>query len=77
MSIVQLKKITIYGCLSEKLQVLDELQNLGCVHVTSLYVPENLLDKRDVDGFLQTREALKYLNNCSNKLKQIKNLSFF
>lgn len=73
MSIVKLKKITLYGCLSEKLQVLDELQNLGCVHITSLYVPENLLDKGDVGGFLQTREALKYLNNCPNKLKQIKN----
>ena len=77
MSIVKLKKITLYGCLSEKLQILDELQSLGCMHITSLYVPENLLDKGDVGGFLQTREALKYLNNCPNKLKQIKNSPSF
>lgn len=77
MSIVQLKKITLYGCLSEKPEILDELQNLGCLHITSLFVPENLLDKRDADGFLQTREALKYLNNCPNKLKQIKNSPAF
>ena len=72
MTIVKLKKITLYGCFDEKLQVLDQLQDLGCVHITPLYTSENLLDKRGVDGFLQTREALKYLNNCPNKLKQIK-----
>lgn len=77
MSIVKLKKITLYGCLSEKLQILDELQSLGCMHITSLYVPENLLDKEDAGGFLQTRETLKYLNNCPNKLKQIKNAPSF
>lgn len=77
MSIVKLKKITLYGCLSEKLQVLNELQRLGCMHITSLYVPENLLDKGDVGGFSQTWEALKYLNNCPNKLKSIKNPSAF
>lgn len=77
MSIVKLKKITLYGCLSEKLQVLNELQHLGCMHITSLYMPENLLDKRDVGGFSQTWEALKYLNNCPNKLKSIKNPSAF
>lgn len=77
MSIVSLKKITLYGCLSEKLQILDELQNFGCMHITSLYVPENLLDKGDVDGFLKTRAALKYLKDCPNKLKQIKDPSSF
>lgn len=77
MSIVQLKKITLCGCLSEKLPILDELQSLGCLHLTSLYVPKNLLDKGGVDSFLQTREALKHLNNCSNKLKQIKNSPSF
>lgn len=77
MSIVQLKKITLYGCLNEKLQILDELQNLGCLHITSLNVSENLLDKRDGDGFLQMREALKHLKNCPNKLKQIRHSPSF
>lgn len=76
MSIVQLKKITLYGCLREKLQILEELQNLGCLHITPLDVPENLLDK-GLDGFTQTREALKYLNNCPNKHKQIGHSSSF
>lgn len=77
MSIVKLKKVTLYGCLSEKLQMLNELQRLGCMHITSLYVPDNLLDKGDVGGFSQTWEALKYLNKCPHKLKSIKNPSSF
>lgn len=77
MSIVQLKKITFYGCLNEKLEILDELQCLGCMHITSLYVYENLLDKGDVNGILETRESLKYLNSCPTKLKQIQNSPSF
>lgn len=77
MSIVKLKKITLYGCLSEKLQILNELQSLGCMHITSLYAPENILDKGDVGSLSQTWEALKYLHNCPNKLKSIKNASSF
>lgn len=75
MSIVQLKKITIYGCISEKLTILDELQSLGCMHLTSLFVPENLLDKQQQDSL--PYEMLKYLKTCSKKLKQIRDpLSF-
>lgn len=77
MSIVKLKKITLYGCLREKQQILDELQTLGCMHITSLAIPENLLDKGDIGGFLQTREAWKYLNNCPHKLKQMKSSPSF
>lgn len=76
MSIVKLKRITLYGCSNEKLQILDDLQNLGCMHITSLYVPENLLDKGDGVDFSQTRIALQYLKSCPNKLKQIKDPSF-
>lgn len=77
MSIVKLKKITLYGCLNEKMQILNELQSLGCLHIKSLSVPKNLLDKGNIGRFSQIREALKYLNNCPNKLKSIKNLSSF
>lgn len=77
MSIVSLKKITLYGCLSEKLQMLDELQNLGCLHITPLYISEDLLNKQDFGSLLQTREALRYLNDCSDKLKQIKDSPSF
>lgn len=77
MSIVRLKKITFYGHLNEKLNILDDLQSLGCMHVISLYQPENLLDKKDGNGFAQMREALKYLRDCPSKQKQIKNGTSF
>jgi V/A-type H+-transporting ATPase subunit I len=77
MSIVPLKKITLYGCLNEKREVLDELQSFGCLHVTTLNKHENLLDKRNLDQALQTVEALRHLNDCPQKLKQIKNPSSF
>lgn len=71
MSIVPLKKITIYGCLKDKLEILNGLQALGCMHISSMHLRDNLLDK-DVNNFLQTLEALKHLNNSPNKLKKIK-----
>lgn len=77
MSIVPLKKITIYGCLNEKREILDELQYFGCLHVTTLNDNENLLDKRNTEDSLQTTEALRHLNDSPNKLKQIKNPSNF
>lgn len=71
MSIVSLKKVTLYGCLSEKRQLLDELQNLGCLHITPLMISDDLLTKRDFNSFTQTREALKYLLACPKVLKQV------
>jgi len=59
------------------LQLLDELQNLGCLHLVSLSKEESILDKRNLDGSQQTQEALKYLNSSPKKLKQITHSSFF
>ena len=47
------------------------------MHITSLYVRENLLDKQDVEGVSQSREALRHLEDCPNKLKQIQHSSSF
>ncbi len=77
MSIVSLKKITIYGCLNEKQQVLDALQNFGILHLTSLTKKGNLLNKKNSESTSQTLEAFRYLNDAPKKLKQIKNSSSF
>lgn len=76
MSIVPLKKITIYGCLEEKLEALDTLQHFGCLHITSLVKKENLLDKGS-ESPLQTLEAFRHLRNSPQKLKPITNASNF
>jgi V/A-type H+-transporting ATPase subunit I len=75
MSIVSLKKITLYGTLNEKPEMLDTLQHLGCVHIIPLSIQEDLLDKSE--GASKIQEAFKYLNSCPNKLKPIKNSDRF
>lgn len=77
MSIVQLKKITVYGCLNEKLEVLEELQTLGCLHIIPLNPQEILLDKEKLARSTEGKEALKYLNDSPQKLKQVKEVSSF
>ena len=36
MSLVSLVKVTAYGHIDDKAQVLEELQDLGCLHLLSL-----------------------------------------
>lgn len=76
MSIVRLKKITLCACLHEKQEVLDELQTLGCLHITPLTKSENLLD-RNADSFSKSVEALRHLTDYPHQLKQIKNTENF
>jgi V/A-type H+-transporting ATPase subunit I len=75
MTIVGLKKITLYGPVNEKAQILEEMQNRGCLHIIPLIVRENILDKSS--SFANIREALKYLQNCPTKLKSIKEVENF
>lgn len=77
MSIVQLKKITVYGSLDEKDRALDKLQTLGCLHLTPLTVQDDLLNKSSKNPPSHAKEALKHLKNCSHKLKQIKDETLF
>lgn len=67
MSIEELKKVTIFGLLSEKLETLDELQSLGSLHIIPLVVNEDLLEKKGVTK--ESYVALKYLLDCPQKLK--------
>ena len=61
MSIVPLDKITIYGTSNQKADVLDGLQELGCLHLIALR------DVRDGGRELvskEAREAYRYLQSC-------------
>lgn len=71
MSIVKLKKITLYGRIEEKSSILEELQEMGCLHIIPLVTQENLLEKGNLLTELQ--EALKYLYNAPQKLTQLEN----
>ncbi|MGA8164518.1 MAG: V-type ATPase 116kDa subunit family protein [Waddliaceae bacterium] len=70
MSIVSLKKITMYGCVSEKALMLEQLQMMGCLHIIPLSPPKDILEKGKLSS--RSREALMYLQSCPQQLKQIK-----
>jgi V/A-type H+/Na+-transporting ATPase subunit I len=75
MTIVGLKKITLYGPVSEKTQILEDMQNRGCLHIIPLAVHENILDRNS--SFSGIRDALKFLQTCPTKLKPFKEAENF
>jgi len=71
MAIVELKKLTLCGLLSEKTEVLKKLQLLGGSHLISLnkqLVSTELASEKQTE---KTIQALKYLNQSANKRHQV------
>ncbi len=58
MAIVQLNKLTIYGTADQQQSVLDELQQLGCVHLVPLREPEQSATDLASKG---AKQAYRYL----------------
>ena len=71
MSIAPLKKITLCGLLTEKRDVLQGLQNLGCMHLLALRPPpaevENVASPRAQDAY----KALRFLADVPQKRRQV------
>lgn len=66
MAIVKLSKITLYGCLTQRDEVLRGLQSVGCVHLVDLHgktKPEQLEDAARTE----VHAAIKYLSACPDK----------
>jgi len=66
MAIVKLSKITLYGSLSQRDEVLRGLQSLGCVHLVDLHgvtKPEHLEDVARTE----VHAAIKYLAACPDQ----------
>ncbi len=75
MSIAPLKKVTFFGLLDEKEQVLADLQELGCVHLLPL---RQSSDASEVSGPSPAiRKALKFLLSCPDRRHQILNPANF
>jgi V/A-type H+/Na+-transporting ATPase subunit I len=72
-SIVSLFKVTLYGHMNDKASILEDLQEMGCLHIIPLQ-PE----KRRPGGggpTSQAREALKFLLSCPQKRRQVRDPS--
>jgi len=75
MSIVSLEKITFYGHVEDRKQVLTDLQAQGCLHLIDLN-PEN--DSLIPAGpSSRAREALRFLQSCPNQRRQVTRIDQF
>lgn len=75
MSIVSLVKVTTYGMMREKAQVLRDLQEFGCLHLMALN-PTKEVAKRSGPSS-EAREALRFLLDCPNRRKQVRDPAKF
>jgi V/A-type H+-transporting ATPase subunit I len=72
-AIVPLSKVTLVGHQAQKEQVLEDLQELGCLEVVSL--APDLVPL--ADPAKRSREALGYLERCSQKQRPVRNPAGF
>ncbi len=75
MSIVKLKKMTAYGHTDNKDEILNDFQNMGCLHLIPLNIQEDLL--HNVGPTSESRDALKFLTSCPQRLQQMENSAVF
>ncbi len=71
MSVVALKKVTLYGLTIEKAPVLEELQNLGCLHLVSLKRPLSVADDEGSQGAESAHKALKWLRDSPRQQRAL------
>ncbi len=73
MAIVPLKKLTLVGHQADRDQVLEDLQELGCLEIVSLAPDAAPLE----DPSKQSREVLAYLDRCPQKQRPWTNATDF
>lgn len=71
MSIVALQRVTVAGLMTEKLEVLRELQRLGCMHLVSLQPPSDAPEKRVTERPEECFQAIKYLRASGRQRHQV------
>ena len=75
MAIVPLDKMTLYGAKQHQSRVLEQLQELGCVHLVNLGQSDD--DYASDDVSTDAREALNYLRACPEQLRQVRRTEQF
>lgn len=77
MSIARLKKVSLCGLITEKKQILDDLQAVGSLHLVSLREPLAEPEKAAPERPENTYKVLKFLAACPNKRHQNKQSTHF
>ena len=75
MSIISLLKVTFYGHMEDRKQVLSDLQGFGCLHLIPLTLEKDTLIKGK--PFSRAREALRYIQSCAYRGRQVSNPAKF
>jgi len=76
MAIVPVFKVTLYGTADQKDAVLDGLQDLGCVHLTSLSESSDTTRPQPTIA-AETYQALKFLRACPTRRRAVKEETSF
>lgn len=72
MAIVRLKKLTFCGLIEEKVRVLDQLQEMGDLHLIRLNPSRRAKEREGGKQSERVISALRYLNSCPTKRHQAK-----
>lgn len=72
MSIQALKRLSLVGTLDQKTELLDQLQTLGCMHLTPLTPVEAPPELMSAEFAEEARRAIRYLVAVPDKRRQVR-----
>jgi V/A-type H+-transporting ATPase subunit I len=72
MSIVSLRKLTLFGLAGEKKRILEQVQQLGCLHLVSLKPARIDVEKPPPTLPQEVYSALRYLERVPDRRRQVK-----
>jgi V/A-type H+-transporting ATPase subunit I len=72
MSIARLKKVTLFGLAGEKRELLEALQELGCLHLIPLSPAPTEVDSAALPDARDARKALRFLTDVPDPRRQVR-----
>ena len=72
MSIARLKKVTLFGLAREKRELLQALQELGCLHLIPLSPAPTEVDSAALPDARDARKALRFLTDVPDPRRQVR-----
>jgi len=75
MSIVSLVKVTFYGHVDDREQILSDLQKFGCLHLIPFAHEKETLTQGGPSS--RAKEALRYILSCPNRRRQVRDPAKF
>ncbi|MGK7874214.1 MAG: V-type ATP synthase subunit I [Xenococcaceae cyanobacterium] len=77
MSIVPLRKVTVFGLGVDRAPVLEGLQSLGCMHLIPLQPPPKVSEFGASDRYEDAQKALRYIMDVSRRRHQVRDEAQF